>query len=111
MKPEIKALWCDALESGDYPQTTEALKDDYGYCCLGVMCDLYAKAHGLESWDKSTLGRDGVVDLPGADVLLWAGLNRENPLLDIDDSTMNASEFNDNGYSFKSIAAAIREQL
>lgn len=28
------------LESGSYTKTTGALKDDVGFCCLGVACDL-----------------------------------------------------------------------
>lgn len=43
MKPAIKAKWLDALNSGKYPKTVGVLKDDVGYCCLGVLCDLYAK--------------------------------------------------------------------
>jgi len=37
--PEHIKLWTDALDSGDYPQTTGALYNTEGYCCLGV----YAK--------------------------------------------------------------------
>ncbi len=28
--------WCEALESGEYEQTQDALYKDGGYCCLGV---------------------------------------------------------------------------
>ena len=41
--------WVDALRSGDYHQGREYLKRTvYGeplFCCLGVACDLFAKAH------------------------------------------------------------------
>ena len=30
--------WIEAL--GHYPCTKEALHDDYGFCCLGVVCDI-----------------------------------------------------------------------
>lgn len=33
--------WLNALKSGKYDQTTEVLKDDTGYCCLGVACDIH----------------------------------------------------------------------
>lgn len=32
--------WVVALRSGDYPQTVGCMKDDIGYCCLGVACAL-----------------------------------------------------------------------
>ena len=49
MNPEIKALWLTALRSGDYEQGKGALIEVTGegqrkYCCLGVLCDLAAKA-------------------------------------------------------------------
>ena len=33
--------WVTALRSGDYKQTSGILRDENGYCCLGVACDLY----------------------------------------------------------------------
>ena len=38
---EPQKLWLDALRSGKYKQTKEVLKDKNGYCCLGVLCQLY----------------------------------------------------------------------
>lgn len=38
MNPTLKTAWLAALRSGDYVQTTCTLKDDTGYCCLGVLC-------------------------------------------------------------------------
>lgn len=38
-----KRMWIEALRSGTYPQTTRNLRDDVGFCCLGVMCDLARK--------------------------------------------------------------------
>lgn len=38
--------WVEALESGEYHQTTGRLKDDIGFCCLGVACDI----SGLGTW-------------------------------------------------------------
>ncbi len=38
--------WVEALESGDYTQTTGRLKDESGYCCLGVACEI----SGLGTW-------------------------------------------------------------
>ena len=32
--------WIKALRSNEYNQTRGALQDDYGYCCLGVLCEI-----------------------------------------------------------------------
>lgn len=38
-----------ALRSGNYQQTTKVLKDENGFCCLGVACDI----SGLGEWTAS----------------------------------------------------------
>jgi hypothetical protein len=43
MNPEVKAQWLQALRSGEYAQTDGCLHNRYGFCCLGVLCDLHAK--------------------------------------------------------------------
>lgn len=50
MNPVIRTRWADALRSGDYEQTKGSLNDGKGYCCLGVLCDLYAQDHGT-GWE------------------------------------------------------------
>ena len=32
--------WIAALRSGDYTQTGSHLRDETGFCCLGVLCDI-----------------------------------------------------------------------
>lgn len=39
MTPEFKAEWLSDLRSGKYPKTRNHLKDEVGYCCLGVACE------------------------------------------------------------------------
>jgi hypothetical protein len=36
-KEELK-IWINTLRSGEFQQTTGALQDENGYCCLGVAC-------------------------------------------------------------------------
>jgi len=43
MNPEVKTLWINALRSGEYQQTQGWLNKGTGFCCLGVLCDLYLK--------------------------------------------------------------------
>lgn len=40
MKKELKERWITALRSGDYSQSQGCLQDQYGWCCLGVLCDI-----------------------------------------------------------------------
>lgn len=68
--------WVAALRSGEYEQWRGALRNEDRYCCLGVACDVYAKATGEGEWD----GHDFIVPdpsvpglLPGA-VREWLGL-------------------------------------
>lgn len=43
MNEDIKNKWVRALRSGEYRQTKTKLKNQNGYCCLGVLCELYSK--------------------------------------------------------------------
>jgi hypothetical protein len=47
----VYQLWIDALRSGKYKQTQGTLKNDEGFCCLGVLCDL-ARLDGGPHWEK-----------------------------------------------------------
>lgn len=79
MKKEIKKLWVEALRSGKYQQGRGELRCDDTFCCLGVLCDLHAKATGMAWEDKCRyLGQVGT--LPD-DVLDWSGLPDKNPLI------------------------------
>lgn len=40
---QFRDKWITALRSGRYKQTTGYLKDEHGYCCLGVACNIYNK--------------------------------------------------------------------
>ena len=43
MKKDIAEIWINALQSGEYDQGSEYLCAGGRYCCLGVLCDLYAQ--------------------------------------------------------------------
>lgn len=40
MKKEIADKWVEALRSGRYKQCKSWLRDNDGFCCLGVLCDI-----------------------------------------------------------------------
>lgn len=44
MKKSIATKWVKALRSGKYKKTTHILKDNNGYCCLGVLCEVVGKS-------------------------------------------------------------------
>lgn len=81
---EIMLKWVATLRSGEYKQTRGVLHDANGYCCLGVLCDLYRKEVGGE-WvadDKGIFFKTnspqinnelGAYVLPYS-VYAWAGL-------------------------------------
>ena len=51
--------WARALRSGKYAQTRGKLKDNSGYCCLGVACDVYRKETGEGEWAADAGGFSG----------------------------------------------------
>jgi hypothetical protein len=116
MNPEIRARWVAALRSGDYAQTTGKLRNNEGFCCLGVLCDL-AEREGLitSAIDDCDEGcrdyGDERFDLPGV-VIRWASL-RSSPAIfaDIDDTgprDVPLAILNDDyGWDFARIADAI----
>ena len=111
MNPQIKQKWVDALRSGEYQQTQRRLHDENGFCCLGVLCDLYGKENNVE-WQHNEVddyfyGNHGFI-LPSS-VVEWSGIADSNPLVNGGINTL--SELNDRGFTFNEIAYVIEEQL
>jgi hypothetical protein len=136
MKPKIKKLWLKALRSGEYEQGTGALRDLSFYCCLGVLCDLGAKA-GLGAWaddtdgdlefiafhDKMPAKGGSIPDTSETSLTLavmeWAGLDGNDPEVTIkagpEEGEVDRNEalscLNDGNYTFKQIADLIEKSL
>jgi hypothetical protein len=89
MNQEIKQQWLAALRSGEYRQARQALRHGDTFCCLGVLCDLHAKATGgewrISNWNEGMYDND-ISGLPHT-VRAWAGLDRRYPLIDETDIT------------------------
>ena len=101
MKKVVKAL-----RSGEYKQGKDALESKEGYCCLGVMCDVYQKETGA----KLRLNREGIYGSNLADqvgVQEWVGLKYM-----CGDSTYNEplTDMNDGGKTFSEIADFIESE-
>lgn len=130
MNPEVKALWLDALESGEYVQTQKFLRNgEKSFCCLGVLCDLYLKSGGTGCWVSDSA--DGIhpagfhMETPRVkthhglppEVQAWSGVS--DGLGYVGSSTTlprvvelpcrTLAHLNDNGYTFAEIAKVIRE--
>jgi hypothetical protein len=114
MNPEVKAKWVAALRSGEYEQGVEALKAGDAFCCLGVLCDLYAKQHNVP-FDRDLYAGCGDDELPARRVCDWAGLEMEDPQVLIEGARQNVSVHNDGTgtapKTFAQIAEAIEAQL
>ena len=127
MKADIKTKWVADLRSGKFPQTTTVLRNGNGYCCLGVLCDLYSRETGVEwavpnDYDTCTMhGADSVLPY---EVRVWADLPNEHGAYvavskrydEGEDTTVfhspSLTELNDIwDYDFKQIADVIEEQL
>jgi hypothetical protein len=120
VKPEIKAKWLKALRGGQYKQGKDVLYNGAQFCCLGVLCDLYAKDQKIKSpWvlDEASETYSMAVDrarnhevLPTR-VRKWAGISNRNPTVPVPGGRERLVDLNDNGQSFLKIAALIEESL
>lgn len=122
MNPRVKTLWLEALRSKQYSQTKGKLKTEDGYCCLGVLCDLYLKEHSKEWKSSDFIEEDEVLSyeidscdtLPPESVIEWAELPCDNPgvMIEERDYVTDLSELNDSlNKNFEEIAAYIENQL
>jgi hypothetical protein len=130
MNPEVKQKWIHALRSGKYQQGSEKLRSVSGYCCLGVLCDLYSQEHDVE-WEfrgnsETNLQLqdywyfdDQSEFLPKV-VMNWAGLKTNNPQvqIEVEDSFGDnwycldeIANVNDSGYTFTQLSNLIEEYL
>jgi hypothetical protein len=131
MNTEVKKKWIDALRSGKYDQGSEKLRSVQGYCCLGVLCDLYSQEQGAE-WEfrgnaetnlqpKDYWYFEGESEFLPESVKDWAGLPVGNPSVRVD-VTDNDDEddwfyneeianLNDSGYTFNELSELIEQQF
>lgn len=83
MEKRIKTKWLKALRSGKYKQTTRFLKDENGYCCLGVLCDLHRlskvnkRARWIDSEYNPGISSESTDSVLPKSVMRWSGLKEE----------------------------------
>lgn len=99
MDNKVKALWLEALRSGEYDQAKGTLKEDQedgsvGYCCLGVLCEVAVQEGVIKPavpWkpidDDDYMGNcghykyDTEMDVLPDAVMEWAGINSKSGML------------------------------
>lgn len=116
MNSQIKQKWIDALKSGEYQQTSEFLRTEQGYCCLGVLCDLYVKEKNNDKvqWKQFNDYYDILLEdsvLPN-EVKEWAGLfDTDVFYTDEDGERVYLAHLNDSGSDFELLAQIIEENI
>lgn len=119
MNQEVKEKWVAALRSGKYVQSKLRLKTKYGYCCLGVLCDLavkegICKEYPGEDLHTEEVSFDNRTSILPDSVLRWAGIGSANPNMQIEGKIYphTLSECNDSlELDFNQIAEVIEKQL
>ncbi len=75
MKKKVFVKWLKALRSGSYIKTCGALRNESGYCALGVLCDI----SGLATWeserDTKKFQYCGQIHYLPKQVAEWAGMS------------------------------------
>ncbi len=111
MNAKVKKKWLAALRSGKYRQAKKSLRNGRGYCCLGVLSDLYIKEQKTRWGTKkaTVCGDDGLIS---EEIMQWAGLNCSNPIVKdvgLADTLANCNDLRSMG--FIQIADVIEKSL
>ena len=116
MKEDIATRWNEALESGEYKQNhDEHLKDNTGFCCLGVLCELAVKDGIISSAkyrpENEFFSYGGYTAILPPEVMDWAGMASETGMfLDEDENQSEClTTINDSGVKFPEIAKIIKD--
>lgn len=137
MSKKNKQKWIEALRSGKYKQSKKALRNDDGFCCLGVACDLMDSEWKYQD-DEGEYYFDSENNVLPESVKAWIGTEFRNPRIypnkndisrikgelssrttggnrlinHLDEmGSITLAELNDNGFSFEFIAEMIEKYL
>lgn len=107
MDQVIKEKWIAALESGEYKQCNGQLSYKDGFCCLGVLTDLYLKETNQE-WNQNGILRDhGGLNKK---VQVWSGIDSFLPTVKTEFGRKGLHNINDvEGRSFQDIADIFKQ--
>lgn len=126
MNPVIKKKWVKALRSGEYEQgqnkLLERTNEGDKFCCLGVLCNIYAQEHPGTGFKEEKDGsltwyfNETDVLLP-KDVAKWADLDKDIRLYEVSEYDRKDTEDllaylnDDKEMNFNQIADWIDENL
>lgn len=108
MSADLLKKWIAALRSGEYKQTVSSLRDDNGFCCLGVLEDILGCEWKLDYAYDYLCTRDGneatcvLSSSPFPGLTLGGGIRG---------TSVELTELNDQGISFNCIANIIEEHF
>ena len=127
MNKVIKRKWLKALRSGEYKQgrgrllTCNVEGDNPKFCCLGVLTDLYIKAHKTKKWQFEQLSNTDTIKMRGvlhgqgaylpSTVAKWAQIEVGRPRNASSVNAVLCGQNDDLKWSFKKIAAWIEKEL
>lgn len=74
MKKKVFIRWIKALRSGLYPKTSGALKNDVGFCALGVLCEISKIAEWEPEPNTKKFQYLGQIHYLPKQVAEWAGM-------------------------------------
>lgn len=107
MNKQVLSDWLSVLRGGKTRQIQRYLHAADGYCCLGVLVNLYLQEHGqdwytTEAYDDDSdtnshvYGFDNEIGILPPDVVRWAGLSSEDPFVRVNGNHYRLSFLNDN---------------
>lgn len=120
-KEQVYQIWIEALESGEYAQIKHRLHTDEGFCCLGVLEDVYNKIfHPSLKWRlRSEVASSMTMTRSGAKYRNIYELSKKiqkfmgiegSPRINYKGDERGLVELNDTeGLSFKEIADLLRK--
>jgi hypothetical protein len=115
---EAKWLLVEALLSGNYKQCKGHLRQNDGFCCLGVACDVARKHGNLRNTRWHVCGlKSGIYTFSGSTTFLppkvaeWLGTDCIDPCVIYGGQVKRLSALNDDGVPFNMIAGLIINQL
>lgn len=97
MKYSVMKKWVKALRSGEYKQSKNYLNDEFGYCCLGVLCEVENIKYGKNTKILNNLA------------LKKTGIKSRIGSFTSRDGGFCLTELNDDGKTFKYIADVIEK--
>lgn len=107
MKEAIKKEWVKRLRSGKYTQSESFLRTTEGYCCLGVLCDIYEEEQESTKWKEygGEYYLHGEFETLPDEVQKWAELDSESPKVNMPNGNKKVlALLNDSGVPFSAIA-------